>query len=222
MAENKNPSEKPKKPRKGVGDYPSSTGKVVNVKADQGNWRKKMQRSRIKFDDDQKERYLTALRATGLKGSAAQAAGVSKQCVMNHRENDPEFVEAADEALEAYRDIVAAEVKRRGVDGWLEPVFHRGQRVMEVVLGDDGKPILDREGNMLLKPSSILKFSDRLVELEAKRVDPSYRDKATIDLSGGVSGVLVAPAGMTPEEAVAEGEAANEVARVQRETEAKE
>ena len=146
MPKNKNPLTKAGKPRKGVGDYPSSTGKVSNVRADQTNWRRKMQQSRLKFDDDQKERYIECLRATGLKGRAAEFAGVCRQAVQNHRENDPEFVEAADDALEAYRDVVAAEVKRRGVDGWLEPVYHRGQRAMELVLDEDGKPTLNKDG----------------------------------------------------------------------------
>ncbi len=221
MARKKAPAKKRPPVTKGVsrkGTQPSSTGKVRNVKADQTTWRTKLQASRIKFDDAQKQRYLACLREQGLKGRAAQAAGVSQQTVNTHRENDPDFDEAVEAALEEYNDLVSGEVGRRGKDGWLEPVFQKGmQALVAVVDPKTGEVLYDKDsGKPRMRLSYIRKFSDRLLELEAKRVNTGYRDKQTIDLNNTGGGVLVAPAGMSPEEAVAEGERANEEARKRR------
>lgn len=213
---NKTPTKKAaaKKPR------PSTTGKR-NPKVDQSNWRTRLQQSRVKFDDDQKEIYLRELAEHGLKGRAAEAAGVCPQTVGNHLENDPDFEAAHNAALESYRDTLADEVRRRGRDGWLEPVYNKDGRVYESALDDDGLPIMrHKDENRLvyaqeyghwgaeerkvlepiMVPAYIRKFSDRMLELDVKRVDPSFRDKSSVDLNHAGGGVLVAPAEMTPEE----------------------
>ena len=216
--------------------YPSSTGKVKNVKADQTNWRVKLQQSRIKFDDDQKQVYLVELAKHGLKGRSARAAGVSNQTVRDHMENDEEFATNYEEALEEYRDLLADEVRRRGADGWLEPVYNKDGRVFEPLMDLDkgvvayhnknnemawfpSREAASEEGHdrVVMVPAFVRKFSDRMLELDVKRVDPSYRDKQTIDLNNTGGGVLVAPAGMTVEEAIVEGEKANAIAKKERE-----
>lgn len=185
----------PNKGKKG----PSSTGQVIDVRADQTGWRQKLQQSRIKFDDDQKDIYIEALEQHGLKGRAAETAGVCRQTVGDHLENDEGFKLRYGAALEKYRDTIAEEVKRRGQAGWDEPIFHKGVRALEPVLNPDGTTMLE-DGQPIYRYASIRKFSDRLLELEAKRVDPAYRDKQTIDLNQTGGGVLVAPADMTPQE----------------------
>lgn len=181
------------------GKRASTTGRR-NPQADQSNWRKKLQASRIKFDDAQKDVYLKELARTGRKGQAAEAAGVSSQTVANHLDNDPDFSEAFDAALERYKALLTDEVRRRGVEGWTEPVFFKGVRVTEPILDEDGKQVTDEEGSPLLRYVGVQKFDSKLLELEIKRVDPSYRDKAGIDIDTGGGGVIVAPADMTPEE----------------------
>ena len=53
--------------------------------------------------------------------------------------------------------------------------------------------------------------SDRILELEAKRVDGSYRDKPLVDinLNAQVGGVIVAPAQKSPEQFMLELQARN-------------
>lgn len=185
------------KSRKGT--QPSSTGKVRNVKADQTTWRVKLQQSRLKFDDEQKALYLTELAQHGLKGRAAQAAGVCPNTVNMHADNDEDFSEARTLAIEEYRDKV---------------VDHVGTLVLE---GIEVRKY-DKEGNLIEERRD---FPIPLITLEARRVEPGYRDKQTIDLNTtGAGGVLLAPAGRSPEEAIKEGEAANEVARKKRDAEA--
>lgn len=206
----------------------ASTWGKRNPRADQSGWRVKLKANQIKFDDDQKEVYLKELAEHGLRGRAAKVAGVTPQTVGNHIENDPEFAEGVEIAIETYRDHVADEVRRRGQDGWLEPVYNKDGRVYEPMLDRDGnvgymeqstgqctylapgeKPPAEGEWHPIMVPAYIRKFSDRLLELEAKRVAPEYRERSTVDLNHGGNGVLVAPAGMTPEEWIKDQEQKN-------------
>ena len=220
MARSKKPAPTPKLKKDGT-PYPSSTGRR-RPRADQTTWREKLQQSRIKFDDDQKLIFLEHLSETGLKGSAARIAGVSLACVKNHLDNDPEFADEYDHALEDYADKIADEVKRRGQVGWEEPVFFKGQRVTEPVLNKDGTEALNEEGKPILRYVTVTKFSDRLLELEAKKSNPAYREKQTIDLNASGGGVLVAPAGKTPEEEIELAERLNAEATAKREQQARE
>lgn len=192
---------------------PSSTGKVVGVKADQTSWRVKLQTARIKFDDDQKAVYLDELAAHGLKGRAAKASGVTRQTVANHMKNDLEFMEQQEEAMQEYRDMISAEIRRRGHDGYLEAIYQKGSRVLEPVLDEDGHVMMKHNKDgvpmPMYTPASVRKFSDPLITLEARRVEPAYREKQTVDLNHK-GGVLVAPADMPPADWVAQEEAKNE------------
>jgi hypothetical protein len=176
----------------------STTGKVTNVPADQSSWRVKLQQSRIKFDDEQKEICLAELEEHGLKGRAADAAGVSPNTVLNHLDIDPDFAERYEKAIDHYRDKV---------------VNHVGKLALE---GTEVRKY-DKKGNIIEEK---IEYNSQIVLAEAKRVEPAYRDKQTVDLNAGVGGVVVVPAGKTCEEAVAEGERANEEARLKREAEA--
>lgn len=210
--------------------FPSSTGKR-RPRVDQTNWRTRMQQSRIKFDDDQKGVYLRHLSKHGLKGRAAKTAGISNQTINNHRDNDPDFSEAFDAAVDTYRDVVANEVGRRGHVGWLEPVYGKSGRVLDYVIDVKGRVLMtDEEGSRryvdehedkeamrpVLVPASIRKFSDQCLLAEAKRVEPAYRERQTIDLNQAGGGVLVAPADVTPEQWVADLEQENKVASERR------
>ena len=186
-------------PRKNGQRRKSTTGRVKNAVANQSNWRRKLQTSRLKFDDPAKQVYLQHYRETGLKEHSALQAGVSYKTVQNHRENDPDFAEAEAEAFTAYSASIAGEVRRRGRDGWDEAVFNKGVRVIEPILNEDGSQATNEDGAPLFRYSNVRKFDSGLLILEAKRVIPEYREKQTIDLTTN-PGVLVAPADMSPED----------------------
>ena len=160
-----------KKPR-------ASTAAKPNPVVDQSGWRHQLMTKKIKFDDEQKRIYLEALAEHGLKGRAAEAAGVSMECVRRHTENDPQFAEALGLAMEEYRDKIVDHHRRLVLDGIEVRKYNK-----------DGDLIEERRD-----------YPIRLIELELKRVDPAYRDKQTIDLNATAGGVLVAPAGVSPEE----------------------
>ena len=118
-----------------------------------------------KFDDDAKRRFLAHYRENGRLTDAAIASGVIYKTARRHIVNDPAFAEEVEDAKMAYRDRISAEVFRRGVEGWDEPVYQRGERV-----------------------GYVRRYSDRMLEIHAKRFEPEYRDKQQVDMnhSGGV------------------------------------
>lgn len=91
----------------------------------------------------------------------------------------PDFKEEFEIARELYADSIRAELHRRAVKGvtQLHSVSKDGIEHFHTV------------------------YSDALLALEAKRVDPSYREKSEIDIKDDRKrGVLVVPADMSPEE----------------------
>ena len=159
----------------------------AHPKADQSTWRVKWRASQISFDDPAKEIYLKEFAEHGRKKHAADAAGVSLHTVRNHLKNDPEFSKAHDEAADSYRDSF--------VEHAIGDLATKGIPVMAAT----------KEGDVYEQRRD---YPIRLIELELKRIDPSYRDKQEVEISGG-GGVLVVPAAMTPAEWVADQERKN-------------
>jgi len=179
------PAPKKRKTKKNGEPHPTTTGKP-NPIADQTNWRNKLQQSRLKFDDGQKKVYCEALAEHGLKGRAAETAGVCRQLVANHLENDPDFLDAVSEAVDRYRDKRVEKAMELAFDGIEVKKYNK-----------DGDLIETRRDHPI-----------RLIEMELKRVEPGYREKQTVDMNF-TGGVLVAPAEMTPEDWIAAEQANN-------------
>lgn len=115
--------------------------------------------------------YLDRVAETGCLSRSAVDVGLRPGSVNKWRETDEEFEAGVQESLELYRDSLRAEIRRRGRDGYDEPLTHKGEKTGQTVK----------------------KYSDKLLELEAKRHDPTYRDRVTVDanVKGGV--LVVAP-----------------------------
>lgn len=94
---------------------------------------------------------------------AARAAGVPVRTVQSWRDRDPEFHERSNKAYDEGTDVFRTETRRRGVEGWYEPVYYQGQRV-----------------------GRVKKFSDTLLMFELKKRDPSYRDHVDLKHSGEI------------------------------------
>lgn len=149
------------------------------ARADQSNWRTKLQAARLKFDDEAKERYIAVLATTGFKTRAAMAAGISCQTANNHIENDPDFAEAVDDALSRYH--------ARFMEHW-ETLVYEGTE--EPIIGGP-----DRDEVVATKRI----YPINLIAMEARRVEPGFKERSEIDLKGG-GGVLVVPANASPDE----------------------
>lgn len=209
--------------KKTPGPRASTTGKR-HPKADQTNWRKKLQNNRLKFDDDAKAIYLREVSKHGLKVRAAAIAGVTIRTVNLHKRADEDFEEAAEEALGTYNDTISEEVVRRGRDGVVKALYHQGNRIFDQLYDRNQKPIMRRKSDgkvlrieeyftfskkkmaeleAIFLPVYETQYSDRMLELEAKRTNPGYRDKQTIDMNHG-GGVMVAPAKISAEDWIKE------------------
>jgi len=103
----------------------------------------------------------------GVLAHACLSQGVSYRTLEILVKDYPGFAALKAEAQDLYRDKVSRAVHNRAITGWLEPQFHKGQFC-----------------------GFIRKFSDRMLELQAKRYVPEYRDKSAVDLNVK-SGVLV-------------------------------
>jgi hypothetical protein len=168
MAKEKNGVDKPRR---------STTGGSGPRNVDQTNWRKKLAAHRIKFDDDQKQVFLDHFRRHGRQHQAAEAAGVSPNCVRDHLENDPDFYEAYQSARDEYKDHIQEQVYRLAVEGVDKPIIG-GEFKDEIVAYEKV-------------------FFPNLLAMEAKRVNPEYRDKQE-HVHEHKGGVLVAPARQSP------------------------
>jgi hypothetical protein len=167
------------KPRKSSGNKNPGTTVVV----DATNWRKKIQASKIKFDDIQKAIFIKVFSETGRLFEAANAADVSTGTVRNHLTADPEFEEAYERAKAYYREqVVHKVVQKVALEGVLEPIV--GGKFKDEVVAH--KRV----------------FATNILAMEMKRVDPGYREKAEVDVNMR-GGVLIMPATIPEEEWIA-------------------
>lgn len=118
--------------------------------------------------EERKQRFLDELAKHGIIGQAAKLASLHSHrgCMASfyaERENDPAFAEAWDEALTMARGAIEAELHRRGVEGYEEPVWWQGKEV-----------------------GSVTKYSDALLLARIRAIAPEYRQKQQVEHSGGV------------------------------------
>lgn len=150
----------------------SNTGSRKPV-VDDSNWRVKATgKHRIKFDDRAKQRYLVELAATGRKWSAEQAAGVARSTVDKHLENDPEFAEAFEDAIQEYATPRILRIEKDLIEGLEEFTY-------------------DSKGNLIKEKRN---YETRLREMFLKKNDPAYNEKTKVEHSGEIAGgVCIVP-----------------------------
>lgn len=103
--------------------------------------------------------FLAGFRSRWTVTAGCQLAGVSRQTVYRWIHSDPAFGARYREAEAEVCDQICDELRRRGVEGWLEPVFWAG------------KPVLDDAG----EPVMVRRYSDRCLKLLAQIRLPEYR-----------------------------------------------
>jgi hypothetical protein len=91
---------------------------------------------------------------------AAREADVSRQHVYKWLEHDEDFGFAFNQAKEDAKDVLRAEIYRRGHDGWDESVYESG---------------------VLTK--TVRKYSDTLLIFHAKMLMPEYREKQSLEVT---------------------------------------
>ena len=141
--------------------------------------KKKYKRDPYKFTLKVQLSFCEHLAILGRVTHAARACGISPLTVKATEKSNLEFAEMVGLANQEYRDKVAQEVYRRAVEGWEVPII--GGREKDHIVAYERR------------------FSDRLLELEAKRVDSGYREKQSLNI-GQSGGVIVINASPTEKE----------------------
>lgn len=121
--------------------------------------------SRVTHEKEQA--FLELFRTNGNVTESAREVGHSRMTFYRHREKDREFAEQWDAALEEATELLEKEVRRRGCEGWLEPVFYQGKQT-----------------------SVVRKYSDNLLMFLLKKRNPEFRDSANITLAGQLGATI--------------------------------
>jgi hypothetical protein len=82
-----------------------------------------------RFDSPSKNRFLTAFQVLGNITRAAKAAGCDRWSHYYWLREDPDYVQAFEEASAIANDTIDAEIRRRAIYGNIEPVFYKGELV---------------------------------------------------------------------------------------------
>jgi hypothetical protein len=96
----------------------------------------------IKFDAVRRRRYLKEYTKNGRKGLSAKAAGVSINTIIDHRNRNPDFAQAEEEALEAHLDRIYEKIIKHGIDGYDVPLTFQGRLTGDWITKIDNSVLL--------------------------------------------------------------------------------
>lgn len=125
--------------------------------------RRKGQHMTAKERQEAQDAFLKAYEKTANILTAAEQVGIDRTLVYYWLEHDEQFGFAYNLADKAANMRIEAEIHRRGVEGYQEPVWQMGQYC-----------------------GQITKYSDTLLIFYAKRRMPEYRDTQNINHSGSI------------------------------------
>lgn len=110
-------------------------------------------------------KFLKELARKGNVTVACDKAKIDRTWAYEVRNQDPEFAQAWDVALEEATERLEAEARRRAADGVLEPIYYQGKRV-----------------------GSVRKYSDTLLIFLLKAHAPDkYRERSSIEHEGDLT-----------------------------------
>ncbi len=116
-----------------------------------------------------KKDFLEALRVTGLVTDACEIAGIARRTPYDWAQKSEEFAEAMEAARAegemVLLDEVRKEARRRGIEGWDDPIVYQGK------ISERKDP---KTGEMV--PLTVRKWSDNLLMYWGKYLDPRFRD----------------------------------------------
>jgi len=133
-----------------------------------------------------KKDFLEALRATGLVTDACKIARIARRTPYDWAQKSEEFAEAMEAARAegemVLLDEVRKEARRRGIEGWDDPIVYQGK----ISKRKDPKT-----GEMV--PLTVRRWSDNLLMFWGKYLDARFRDNfPAIDIrSSGPSSVSI-------------------------------
>lgn len=133
--------------------------------------------SKVKFDEEAQQIFLTEIARHGRLGTAARASGVTITTARRHVKQNPAFAEAMMESIEVYKDRL---------------INHH----QNLVFNGTVKRTYDRNGNVVSEETV---YPIRLIELELKKHDSGYRDRQEVTHEHR-GGTLVVPGQLSAKE----------------------
>lgn len=118
------------------------------------------------FCDELWEGYIDALKRSGSYSAAAAAVNVARAAMVRYRQENPEFQDLCDDALEAYKDNIVAAAHTRAVDGFDRPII--GGRNRDEIVATERV------------------YSDGLMRMFLVRADETFKDKREVTVNGNV------------------------------------
>lgn len=114
---------------------------------------KKARRPRARTRARARDRFIRRLAESGNVADSCRKARLPQRTAYDLRKSDPEFAALWKEAEEISIDGLEDEARRRGVEGWDEPVYQKGRKV-----------------------GTIKRHSDRMLEILLKGHRPKFRE----------------------------------------------
>lgn len=114
---------------------------------------------------DEKREYLKLMHRSGVSEYVLAHLGLTKLDLQRACALDPKFAQLCEDSLLVRKATIEEEITRRAIDGWDEPVFHRGELA-----------------------GHIRRFSDPMLALLARRHIPAYRESVRVEQQ--VSGTI--------------------------------
>jgi hypothetical protein len=145
---------------------------------------KATRKRKAKFEE-WREPFLEALRQYGVVTYAAEQAGVTRPETYKARERNAEFAAEWDAAMEEATDRLEKEAQRRAVEGVRRLKFAYGAPIMVPLLDEEGIPVKDEKGEVVMVPYIEREYSDTLLIFLLKGNRPQkYRENVDVT-SGG-------------------------------------
>jgi hypothetical protein len=122
--------------------------------------------------------FLEAFAITGNISKAAEVAGIHRQSHydwLSDGEGGPAYKKAFDQAEEEFADRVRDMVRRRAIDGVPEPIVWQGTIIKD---------------NETQEVVTILKRSDRILELLAKAKCAEFKEKVELEAGASLGEIL--------------------------------
>ncbi len=124
--------------------------------------------------------FLAAYSGCGSIRKAAEFAKIERRSHYNWLQ-DPDYAQRFADAHENAMELLLEEARRRGYEGWDEPVVYQGQYCYPA--SKDGKPSK--------KPLMVRKYDAGLLQFLIKGGKPEYRDSYKAEIRH--SGMIAAP-----------------------------
>jgi hypothetical protein len=131
--------------------------------------------------------FLETLRSCTSIKEACRVSGIPRSTIYHWRDTNKRFNKLLELANDDANDTIEDEIIRRGKDGVEEPLVSMGKLVYteEALRDDDGNPLLDKRGHLIMEPVEqvkVKKYSDSLLLALAKSRMKKYRDRVDLDL----------------------------------------